>query len=155
VGDPILDGRLSIEPVDLDSDTPVPPDAIAWVKARLQDPGHDLRGCLMDVLQRLESAAIEYGDVTLDQAGRAGPGLVDVVRCLTALGVALSDTDGPRPCPGRAPSAPACWTRRRARQRPLHGRARRQQKPEAHRGCATDLVTPTRVVRSGRRPNVI
>jgi len=94
LGDPILDGRLIIEPVDLGGDAPVPPDAIAWLKARLQDPAHDLRGCLMDVLQGLEGAAVEDGDVTLEHAGRAGPELVDVIRRLTALGVALSDGGG-------------------------------------------------------------
>jgi len=91
LGDPILDGRLIIEPVDLAGDEPVPPDAIAWLKARLQDPGHDLRGCLMDVLQGLDGAAVEDGDVMREHAGRAGPELVDVIRRLTALGVALSD----------------------------------------------------------------
>jgi hypothetical protein len=94
LGDPILDGRLIIEPVDLAGDAPVPPDAIAWLKARLQDPAHDLRGCLMDVLQGLEGAAVEDGDVTLEHAGQAGPEVVDVIRRLTALGVALSDCDG-------------------------------------------------------------
>lgn len=91
LGDPILDGRLIIEPVDLVDDAPASADPIDWLKARLQDPEHDLRGCLMDVLQGLEGAAVEDGDVILQHDGRAGPELVDVIRRLTALGVALSD----------------------------------------------------------------
>ena len=92
LGDPILDGRLMIESVDTDRDTPPPLEAIAWLKARLQDPRHDLHGCLMDVMQGLEGAVVENGEVTLEQAGGVEP--VDVIQRLTALGVALSDGDG-------------------------------------------------------------
>lgn len=91
LGDPILDGRLMVESVDNDRGTPVPPEAIAWLKARLQDPRHDLHGCLMDVMHGLEGAVVENGVITFEHAGGAEP--VDVIQRLTALGVALSDVD--------------------------------------------------------------
>lgn len=88
--DPILDGRLILEPADL-SGLEVSPAAVAWLKERLQDPSHDLRGCLMDVLQGLEGSAVEDGEVTVVQPGLAGADLEDVLQRLVALGVALSD----------------------------------------------------------------
>ena len=91
-GDPILDGRIELSSSSARSSEREA--GLRFLQARLQDPAHDLRGCLMDVLQGLEGTAVEDGDVTLEHAGRAGPELVDVIRRLTALGVALSDTGG-------------------------------------------------------------
>lgn len=82
--DPILDGRLILELADL-SGLEVSPAAVAWLKERLQDPSHDLRGCLMDVLQGLEGSAVEDGQATVVQPGPAGADLEDVLQRLVAL----------------------------------------------------------------------
>lgn len=111
LGDPILDGRIIIESTTRDSGTRDA--AIQWIRARIQDPRHDLRGCLMDVLQGLPQSAVEDGAVHCEVPRRAGPELAELVDRMLALGVALSDA----PPPGEA---------ERDRQR-RHAAARRQR----------------------------
>lgn len=90
IGDPILDGRVVVE------GTAGPGDearaaAVAWLRARLSDDNHDLRGCLMDVLHGLPGAVIEGGAVHASLPGRPGRQLAETLDRLLDLGVALSD----------------------------------------------------------------
>lgn len=95
IGDPILDGRTIVEATTRD---PRPQEAaIAWMQRRLQDPRHDLRGCLMDVLQGLPGATVEDGVLSYSVDRRAGPELAELLERLGALGAALSDPGAPDP----------------------------------------------------------
>ncbi len=90
IGDPLLDGRAGIE--SLTRDTTHNDAAIRRPQRRLRDPGQDLRGCLMDVLQGMPGATVEGGTVRRDMPHRAGPELADSIDRMVALGQALSDT---------------------------------------------------------------
>lgn len=97
IGDPILDGRVIVESRTTARDGPHDA-AVAWLRERLADEEHDLRGCLMDVLQGLPDALIEDGVVQASLPGRLGPELAETLDRLVDLGKALSlvhppDTD--------------------------------------------------------------
>ena len=93
LGDPILDGRVIVESTT--RDTAHVDAAIRWIQTRLQDPRHDLRGCLMDILQGMPGATVEAGTVHCELPRRAGPELADTVTRMVALGAALSDRQPP------------------------------------------------------------
>ena len=92
--DPILDGRMVMEATT--RGTGPETEAISWLKDRLADEQHDLRGCLMDVLQGLPGAMIEDGVLSYSMDRRAGSDLPGLLDRLTALSTALSDP-APRP----------------------------------------------------------
>lgn len=94
IGDPILDGRIVIESTRSASsrtrDAVVP-----WILGRLNDERHDLRGCLLDVLQGLPDAVVEHGVIKASLPRFSGPELAETLDRLLDLGVALSDAAPP------------------------------------------------------------
>ena len=110
LGDPILDGRVTVE---TDPDDPaVHAAALRWLQARIQDPRHDLRGCLMDVLHGMPDACVESGSVRCGLPHRAGPGLPDLLRRMVALGAALSDPPAQGPAGGQRQRSPGAHRQR-------------------------------------------
>lgn len=82
--DPILDGRIAVTGPGADA-------ALAFLRGRLQDPGHDLRGCLMDVLQGMPGAQVRDGAVHMSVDRRFGEALPGLLERMVALAAALSD----------------------------------------------------------------
>lgn len=82
LGDPILDGRVRIGGPEAEA-------AAAAIRARLDSPDADLRGCLMDALHGLPNAAIEDGVLRVQVRGRISTALPDLVQRAVALGAAF------------------------------------------------------------------
>lgn len=102
LGDPILDGRIALSssryrPTRKES-------SLRFLQARLQDPRHDLRGCLMDVLVGLPDTRVHDGGVEIEFVHDRRP-LPELLERLGALAAALSDRPKPAPDPDAQPDA--------------------------------------------------
>lgn len=115
LGDPILDGRIVIESTR-SAGSSNRDAAVEWIRARLEDDRHDLRGCLLDVLQGLPDAVVEDGTVKASLPRFTGAELAETLDRLLDLGVALSDAAPPDATDtGRCGAAEAGQTTRRRR----------------------------------------
>ena len=94
LGDPILDGRVEVSSSSAQSAEQEP--GLRFLRARLQDPRHDLRGCLMDVLVGLPRSRVHEGGVEIEVRHDAHP-LPELLERLGALAAALSDPPDPPP----------------------------------------------------------
>lgn len=94
LGDPILDGRLELSSSSARSSQREA--GLRFLRARLQDPRHDLRGCLMDVLVGLPRTRVHDGAVEIEFRHEGHP-LPDLLERLGALAAALSDLPDPAP----------------------------------------------------------
>ena len=102
LGDPILDGRIALSssryrPTRRES-------SLRFLQDRLQDPRHDLRGCLMDVLVGLPDTRVHDGGVEIEFVHDRRP-LPELLERLAALAEALSDRPEPAPDPDAQPDA--------------------------------------------------
>jgi hypothetical protein len=102
LGDPILDGRIELSSSSARSSERVA--GLRFLHARLQDPRHDLRGCLMDVLVGLPRSRVQDGGVEIEVQHDAHP-LPELLERLGALAAALSDPPDPAPASDAQPDA--------------------------------------------------
>ena len=94
LGDPILDGR--IERSSSSARSSEREAGLRFLHARLEDPRHDLRGCLLDVLVGLPRSRVHDGGVEIEFQHDAHP-LSELLERLGALAAALSDPPDPAP----------------------------------------------------------